>query len=291
MQLVGFILIYPILYLISLLPFRVLYLISDVFYLIIYRVFKYRTKVVRENLRLVFPKKSNEDLFEIEKKFYKHLCDLIFEALKSLTISKKELLKRYQFKNIEILKEIDNTNKSTILMCAHHGNWEWIFILQNYFSTKGYGVYKKLNNKYFDKLIKNIRAKHNTHLISTKETITTLLGDARNNEKFIAGFVADQSPQKSREGHWADFMGIEVPTHTGAEAIAKKLNIPVIFFNVDKVKRGYYEVTFEPISYEPKNEEKFYITETYNKIVEKYVRQTPELYLWTHRRWKHRKKH
>ena len=234
MQFLIYILVYPFLWLISILPFRLLYLFSDFIYLIVYYIVGYRKKVVFENLRLVYPEKSNQDIKDISKKFYHHFCDLIFESIKSLTISDAEMKKRFTFTNVEEVKQYENNQKSVILMCAHYANFEWIFILQTYVNSKGYGVYKPLANKYFDALIKRKRAKYNCYLISTRETIPTLIKAKKDNELTISGFVADQSPKLDKTFYWKEFMDVNVPVHTGAEMLAKKLNSAVVFFGVKK---------------------------------------------------------
>jgi Kdo2-lipid IVA lauroyltransferase/acyltransferase len=290
MQFLIYILVYPFLWLISILPFRLLYLFSDFIYLIVYYIVGYRKKVVFENLRLVYPEKSNQDIKDISKKFYHHFCDLIFESIKSLTISDAEMKKRFTFTNVEEVKQYENNQKSVILMCAHYANFEWIFILQTYVNSKGYGVYKPLANKYFDALIKRKRAKYNSYLISTRETIPTLIKAKKDNELTISGFVADQSPKLDKTFYWKEFMDVNVPVHTGAEMLAKKLNSAVVFFGVKKIKRGFYETTFKTIAANPKDYENYEITDTYLKLVEAQIYEAPEFYFWTHKRWKHRNK-
>lgn len=290
MQLIAYILIYPFLWLISILPFKLLYAFSDCIYILLYHVVGYRKKVVRENINLVFPDKSEAKKKKIIKKFYHHLCDMMVESIKSMTISEAEMKKRYQFKNLDIIHDLEKKNKSIILMCAHYGSWEWIFILQKYVNHKGYAVYKRIRNKYFDKLIKRIRAQYNSYLITTKETIPTLIKAKNNNELTINGFVSDQSPKKDKAFHWNEFMGVNVPIHTGAEMLAKRLDMSVIFFKVKRIKRGYYETTFEMLAENAKDFKDYEITDAFMKRVEDQIYEAPEYYLWTHKRWKHRAK-
>jgi KDO2-lipid IV(A) lauroyltransferase len=290
MQLIAYILIYPLLWLVSILPFKLLYGFSDVLCFFIYRVFGYRKLVVKENLRLVFPEKSEKEISNITSKFYHHLCDMMVEAIKSLTISETEMRKRFTFTNVELINDFEKKQKSIILMCAHYGSWEWIFILQKYVKHKGYAVYKRLANKYFDKLVKRIRAKYNSHLITTKETLNVLSECNENGELTINGFVSDQSPKHHKAFHWNKFMGITVPMYTGAEMIAKKLDMAVVFFSVKRLKRGYYETTFTTISENPREYKDYEITDIFFKMVEKQILEAPQYYLWTHKRWKHRDK-
>ncbi|MBT8245224.1 MAG: lipid A biosynthesis acyltransferase [Winogradskyella sp.] len=290
MQLLAYIIIYPFLWLISILPFRLLYGLSDVLYIFIYKIFGYRKSTVKANLRLVFPKKSEKEINKITSKFYHHLCDMILEAIKSMTISEASMKKRMTFSNIDLIKNLESQQKNIMLMCAHYGSWEWIFILQIYINYKGYAVYKRLSNKYFDKLVKRIRAKYNSHLITTKETYNVLTETQQNGELTINGFVSDQSPKAHKALHWSEFMGIKVPMYVGAETIAKKFDMAVVFFMVKRIKRGYYETTFEIITETPNNHKDFEITDDFFKRVEEQINEAPEYYLWTHKRWKHRDK-
>jgi len=256
----------------------------------IYKIFGYRKSVVLSNLKLVFPDKNDKEIKEIASKFYHHLCDMIMESLKSLSISEEELKARYKFTNIELILDLEQKQKSIILMCAHYGSWEWIFILQKYVNHKGYAIYKRIGNKYFDRLIKRIRAKYDTHLITTKETFDKLSESQKNNELTINGFVSDQSPKYWKALHWNDFMSITVPMYTGAEYMAKEFDMAVVFFKVKRIKRGFYETTFQTLTENPKEYKDFEITDMFFKLVEKQIDQAPEYYLWTHKRWKHRDK-
>lgn len=175
-------------------------------------------------------------------------------------------------------------------MCGHYASWEWIFIIQRFINHKGYAIYKKLANTYFDNLVKRIRAKYNTKLITTKEAIPVLIEAKNKGELTINGFNADQSPRVKKAYHWNEFMGIKVPIHTGAEMLAKKLDMAVVFMKVKKVKRGFYETTFSTICINPKDYKNYEITDIFMKLVEEQIHEAPEYYLWTHKRWKHRNK-
>ena len=288
MQLLAYILIYPILWFVSILPFQLLYAVSDFLYVLMYHVFRYRKQTVKDNLRLVFPEKSDLEIKRITKKFYHHFCDMILESIKSMNISLESMKARYTFKNLDIIKDFEKQNKSIVLMCAHYGSWEWIFILQTYTSHRGYGIYKRLQNKYFDRLIKSIRARYNSYLITTKETFSVLEEAKKNGILSMNGFASDQSPKKDKARHWNEFMGIRVPVHTGAEMMAKKLDMPVVFFAVERKKRGYYEATFQTLAETPTDFKDYEITDKFLKLVETQIHEAPEYYLWTHKRWKHR---
>lgn len=289
MQLLAYILIYPILWIVSMLPFRILYFVSDLLYILMYYVIGYRKKVVTENLNLVFPNKSEAELRIVLKRFYHHLCDMIVESVKSMNISIDSMKSRYKFNNLDIINDYEKQNKSIILMCAHYGSWEWIFILQTYTTHRSYAIYKKLQNKYFDRLVKSIRARYNSYLITTKETFSVMEEARKKGILSMSGFASDQSPKKDKARYWADFMGINVPVHTGAEALAKKLDMPIVFFSVKRMKRGYYEATFQTLADKPKSFKDYDITDKFLKLVEDQIIEAPEYYLWTHNRWKHRK--
>ena len=288
MQFLAYILIYPFLYIISILPFRVLYAFSDFIFLIVYYVIGYRKKTVKYNLRLVFPDKSDKEIKIIAKKFFHHLCDMMFEAIKSITISEAEMQKRYVFTNVEEIHKLEKENRSIVLFMGHYASWEWIFILQTHVNHKGYAVYKRLSNKYFDALVKRIRAKYNSHLITTKETFSILIKAKENNELTFNGFVFDQSPKLNKAVYWQEFMGIEVPVHVGAEILAKRLDMVTLFLKVKKVKRGHYEATFLDINRNAKDYADFELTDLALKRVEEQINEAPEYYFWTHKRWKHR---
>jgi KDO2-lipid IV(A) lauroyltransferase len=288
MQLLIYILVYPFLWILSILPTMVLYRFSNFLFFIVYYLFKYRKKVVRENLRLCFPKKSLHEIKTIEKKFFRHLCDMFVESIKSISISEAEMRERYKFTNIEEVNKIEAANKSILLMCAHYGSWEWIFIIQKYVNTDGYAIYKKIENKYFDQLIRKIRAKYNTNLITNKETFTSMREHKRLGKKGIYGFLSDQSPKLKSAYHWKEFMNIKVPVHTGAEKLAKELDLAIVFFKTKKMKRGYYETTFKTVTLSPNEFEDYQITDLFINYLEDMIHEEPAHYLWTHKRWKHR---
>lgn len=290
MQLIAYIVIYPFLWLISILPFKLLYFFSDILYVLLYRVIGYRKAVVKSNLKLVFPEKTDKEISVITDKFYHHLCDMILEAIKSMTISEAQLKKHFAFSNIELINGLEKKGKSVMLICGHYGSWEWIFILQKFVNSKGYAVYKPLENKYFDKLVRAIRAKFNTDLISNKQIISTLIRSKKNKEFSITGFVSDQNPREDKAYYWAPFMGVKVPMHTGVEALSKRLDMAVVFFSVKRLKRGYYETTFKTITEDPKEFKDYEITDIYFELLEEKIKESPEYYLWTHKRWKHKDK-
>lgn len=290
MQFLIFIIAYPFLWFISILPFPIFYGLSDVVNFLVYHVFGYRKKTVRENLAMALPNLSDAERLVIEKKSYRHLCDMFMETAKTMTISSKEMNKRFVITNVEVIKEYEQKQKSIILLASHYASWEWLLTINQKISFQGVGVYKKINNKYFDKLIKDIRSKYNTKLILTNKTIPYMAQNQKDGVLAVYGLASDQSPAANKIFHWDTFMGIDVPVHTGAEMLAKKHNLNVIYAKVKKVKRGYYEATLIPLTDNPNSVPDYEITHAYLQEVEKQIHEAPEFYFWTHRRWKHRDK-
>jgi KDO2-lipid IV(A) lauroyltransferase len=289
MQFLLYILAYPLLWLISILPFRLLYVLSDIIYGIVYHIIGYRKKTVRENLALAFPDLSEKERRTIEKKSFRHMCDMFLEMIKTMTISEAEMNRRFQITNLGVIHNLEKKNKSIALMCAHYASYEWVISMNNKVDFEGFAIYKRINNRYFDKLIRDIRSKFKATLITTKETIPTIRENNKNHKLGIYGFASDQSPKLSSVFHWNNFMGIEVPVHTGAEMLAKKYDMNVVFLKVKKIKRGFYEASFESIFENVKEIPNYGITDEFLKLVEKQINEAPEFYLWTHKRWKHRR--
>ncbi len=290
MQLLAYLLIYPFLWIISILPFPLLYLFSDFIYVVVYYVIGYRKKTVTANLKLAFPEKTEYELKQIEKKFYKHLCDIFLEMIKTLSISKAQLEKRFIVKNPEEIKRLEALNKSIMVMYGHYASYEWTVAIDNLTTYKGVGIYKKIANPYFDKLVHKIRSKFNTTLISSKKAIPEIITYTKNDIKAIYGFLSDQSPKPKNSKHWVTFMGNKVPCFIGAESIAKKLDFSVSYLNITKVKRGFYEAKFVNISDSPSTIENYKITDCFYQHLEAQIKAEPAYYLWTHKRWKHTEK-
>lgn len=289
MQLLLYIIVYPILWFISILPFRLLYFFSDCVFVVIYHIIGYRKKTVQENLQLALPYLSINERLLIEKKSYRHLCDMFLEMIKTMTISREEMEKRFKFTNIDLYRDFEKKEKSIALMVAHYASYEWIISMNQHIAFEGYAIYKRLNNRYFDKLVRDIRSKFKATLITTKETAPTIEKNYINKKLGVYGFASDQSPIIHAAFHWNKFMGIEVPVHTGAEMLSKKFDMNILFLKTKKVKRGYYESSFEILSENPKEIPDYQITDDFISRVEKQIYEAPEFYLWTHNRWKHKK--
>lgn len=289
MQLLIFLIVYPIIWLISILPFKILYFISDITYFVVYKLIRYRKSTVRSNIALALPHLTVKERIAVESKFYHHFCDSFFEMAKTMTISRKEMERRFVFTNLELYQELEKEGKSIALMCAHYASYEWLISMNMHIDFQGFGIYKKLRNDYLDNLVRNIRSRFKATLIDTKESINIMADNKRKEILGVYGFAADQSPKIYKTFHWSKFMGHEVPVHTGAEMLAKKMDMNMIFVKICKVKRGFYEATFISLSDNPREEPNYKITDDYLKLVENQIKEAPEFYLWTHKRWKHKR--
>lgn len=287
MQLLIYILVFPIIWLLSILPFRVLYFFSDIIFILVYRVVRYRRKVVYKNIKIVFPEKTKKEIKRIEKKFYHHFIDIFVEMIKFFTISRKELDKRYVYKNIEIFDDLHKEQKSVIILASHHANWEWIVGLNPSSKFNRYAVYQKIENKYVDNAIKKSRGRFGAILTLTYKTKQLVAYNYKNKIMSIYGLASDQAPSLRESTYWNYFFGMYVPIHTGAEVLLKKYDLNAVFASTKKIKRGYYETTFTKMDVEDLKNKKFALTNTYIKMLEEQIRQQPEYYFWTHRRFKH----
>lgn len=289
MQLLLFVVFYPALWLVSKLPFRLLYGFSDVVFLVVYHVAGYRKRTVRKNLSLAFPEKTPAERRAIERKFYRHLCDMFLEMIKTMSISEKEIGARFRITNLDAYLDLERKGKSIALLCAHYASYEWVISLNRHISFKGYAIYKRIANRHFDKLVRDIRSRFKAYLITTKETIPTIQENQANGVLGLYGFASDQSPKASKIFHWGMFMGIESPIITGAEMLSKRFDMNVMFLKVCKVKRGFYEATFVQSFENPREVPDYQISDAFMRCVEQQIREAPEFYLWTHKRWKTKK--
>ncbi|MBA6155455.1 lipid A biosynthesis acyltransferase [Tenacibaculum sp. S7007] len=291
MKFLTFAIVYPIIWLISRLPMRVLYIFSDFFFFILYYIVGYRKKVVEKNLTMVFPEKNSQEIKKLQKKFFKHFVDLIFESIKSFTISEKEILKRYTYKNPELINNLSKQGKSIALVGAHQANWEWSITLPLVLDIPVFGAYTKLKNKYFEKKVKESRTKFGVIGYKTTETVKGIHKNYINKIQGLYILLSDQSPRLGKTHYWSKFLGVKVPIHTGAEMLAKKYDLAVVNYAVKKIKRGYFETEFELITDSPKEFDNYLITDKYLEITERNIKAQPECYLWTHNRFKHRNKY
>ena len=285
-----FYLAYPIIWLFSKLPFRVLYVISDVIYLLFFYIIGYRKKVVLNNLKLVYPTKSDKELKQIQKRFFRHFVDTLIEGIKAITISEASIKKRYTYKNIEAINKLYNEGKSIILVGAHYGNWEWVVGMPLHTKIDCYTSYTKIQNKNFENLIKDSRSKFGMKCLKSTEIIKGIVKNVKQQKQGLYLLVSDQSPQIQKNQYWTEFLNVKVPIFSGAEMISKKFDFAVVNMNTTKVKRGYYETDFKLISDSPKELAKNEITDTYLRLTEEHIYKEPNYYLWSHKRFKHKDK-
>jgi len=258
-------------------------------YLIVYRGFGYRKKVVLENLKKSFPEKSEEEINLICKRFYHYLCDFMVETFKILTISKKGIVKHCRFHpdSLALFNRLAEEKKSAIMVMGHVGNWEWAghpFTLLC--KQQLYVLYHPVKNKYFDKLMLDMRSRFGTKMLTMRSAYKEMV--AHRNELTVTVFIADQTPQPDG-AYWTTFLNQDTPVFKGTETIAKKLNMPVVYSYIRRVKRGYYEMASEMLVEDPAAMADGEISELHTRRLEQDIKANPEIWLWTHRRWKHKR--
>ncbi len=270
---------------VSLLPFPVLYAFSDILYYIIYYVMGLRKKVVRGNLAKSFPEKSLAEIKSIEKKFYKHLSDISLESFKLFSISEKQLRKRFVKRNPELMNLFYEQGKNVIVVGSHYNNWEMAgtsFCFDIKHTTLG--IYSPFSNKFFNKKTVNSRSKFGAVLVPMN-LVKRYMVQYRN--QFTATvFGLDQNPSSHKNIYWISFLNQETPWFMGAELFARKYNYPVIYAHFIKVKRGYFEMEFEVLEKDPASTKEGELTEKYVRCLERIIREQPEYWLWSHKRWK-----
>lgn len=285
----GFYFFYGINWIITLLPLPVLYIISDFLYLLLYYFPSYRRKVVSTNLKNAFPEKSDAELKSIEKKFYKHLADLFIETLKLTHMSEEQLMNRCTISNPEIMDNLLSEGRDTIAVLGHYNNWEWLIIIPKYTKYKFTSIYKPLQNKHFDGFMNKLRMQYGTFLVPMSFIIKDIINDRKNNIKTFSAFIADQTPAITEIKYWTTFLNQDTPVYLGAEKVASRYDMAVVFFNLQKIKRGYYNLNIELLFDHTSGLPEYLITETHVKRLEKIIREKPEYWIWSHRRWKHKK--
>jgi KDO2-lipid IV(A) lauroyltransferase len=262
-----------------------LYLVSDVLYLIIGKLLKYRKPLITKNLKNSFPKKSENEIKIIRRYFYKHFSDLIVESLKGFTISEKGINKKIKLKNTELLNEMAKKKQNIILIGGHYNNWEMSAQkMPLECEHELFAIYKPLSNKFFDKKMKESREKFGLRMIPMKKTKNYFHTENENPRAIIFG--SDQSPSNTKNAHWIKFLNQESGFLFGAEKYAKEFNWPVVFVSIQKIKRGTYEVSFQLITDQPKNEPNGKIINDFANLLEADINQNPPYWLWTHNRWK-----
>jgi KDO2-lipid IV(A) lauroyltransferase len=279
----------PFLYLISALPFRVLYAFSWFVYIILYYVAGYRKTIIRNNLRNSFPKKSDAEINALMKKFYRYFCDLFIETFKTLTISQKKMIARCQLspQSFQLFEKYANENKSLIIVMGHFGNWEWA---GNTFSLlckhQLYVIYHPLRNTYFNNLIIKMRTRFGTKLIPMRDTFKEMIKNR--NELNVTAFIADQTPAPEN-AYWTTFLNQDTPVFRGTGKIAQKISYPIIYVSVKLTSRGKYMIHAETLCENPAALTEDEISEIHTRRLERDIIEQPEIWLWSHRRWKHKR--
>ncbi len=286
MSAISFYLSLPFLIFFSVLPFRVLYILSDLLFPVIYYLVGYRKKVVFDNISNAFPEKTEEEVELLAKKFYRHFLDVVFEILKMRTISPKKLNKRIRYSNPELLEKYYAENKGVIGMSAHYNNWEWTSACSVWGPHQAVVIYKPLSNKYFDRYMKVSRERHGVKMVPMRETLRQVVKDQKEGNLVLYGLISDQSPVWEEVQYWSLLMNQHTAFITGAEKLAVKTGQPAVYFSMRKIKRGRYIIDLIPLSEDPANTSKNEITEKFVRTMEDLLRKNPEFWLWTHRRWK-----
>ena len=280
----ALVVVYPL----SLLPFAILYLVSDFIFVLVYYVFRYRRSVVDTNLLHAFPAMNDIERKEVAKRFYGNFCDIIVENIKFITISPAEVKKRLLVINSEPLNAYFDKGQSVLTTLGHCGNWEMAGLAASYeLKHHSIAIYRPLSNPYFDKLVTNIRARFGLELVAHTKTrqILSQLHKSTN----VYHFITDQVPTKVETAYWTKFLNQDTPIYMGAEKVAKMTNMPVFFLKILRTKRGYYSLEMQLVATYPSKCADYEITEKHTKLLEENIQAQPDNWLWSHRRWKHKR--
>lgn len=282
------ILVYPWLWLISKLPFPILYGFSSFIAFLLYRVVGYRKAIVRTNLANSFPEKSIAELMSIEKKFYSHLADLMVETIKGMTMTEAEIRERVILQNVDELERLKNNRQSCVVVMSHCGNWEWVCIgAQMITPLHAQCVYKKLKNKNWDNWFFKLRSRFGTEPFPMEKTLRVMIQHAHT--PCATALIGDQNPSNTNNVHWTRFLNQDTCFMNGSEKISKKLDQAVYYMTVEKRKRGHYECKVSLLCAEPNATKDGEITEMIARATEAEISKQPENWLWSHRRWKHKR--
>jgi KDO2-lipid IV(A) lauroyltransferase len=288
MSALGYYLALPFIYGISLLPFPLLYILSDILRFLLFTVIGYRRNVILTNLRNSFPEKTEVEIKRIAHDFHQGFCDLVVETLKTLTISPGTVRERVEFIGTDVLREHGAKKQSIIIVLGHFGNWE--LAGARYSAEPGlpqlYVIYHPLQNPHFDRLMHRMRTRHGTKLYTMRETSKAMLRDRHLNT--ATAFIADQTPSPER-AIWMTFLNQDTPVFQGTEALSRKLGYPVVYISITRPRRGHYRMAVETLVDDPASTGEGEITMIHTKRLERDIRNYPDLWLWTHRRWKHRR--
>lgn len=267
-----------------------LYRLSDLLFVFVYFVFGYRKKVVFKNLQNAFPEKSAQERRKIAIKFYQHFCDLIVESVKIFSISEKEVRKRFKFHNPESLQPYFDAGKSVIFVMGHYGNWEMsaaaVGLAIPHIPA---GIYQPLSNSFFDRKIRESRCKRRTEVIHRKYVTETFVENDKIKKLMAVFFIADQAPKNTKKAYWVDFMNQDTAYAFGGDHYARKFDQPVFYGKIWKPRRGHYEAEFVHLTDDANSKPKGWVIEEYSRRLETQIKEKPEHWLWTHKRWKHKK--
>lgn len=279
-----------LLYLLSLLPMRLLYLLSDGLFFPLFHIVKYRRKVVEKQLDECFPEKSMQERRAIERQFYHFFCDYLVEVIKLFSISKKEMMRRMKFVGIEQVREELKDKKFCFLYLGHYCNWEYIASLSYWLPEIHCGqIYHRIYNQAFDELFLKLRGQFGGESILMKDTLRRILTLRNQEKKVMIGFIADQLPKWENMHHWTTFLNHDTSFFIGAERIAKQVDAALYYVDVERVKRGYYQVRFRLMTLHPKEFPDYELTDQYARLLEESICRQPAYWLWTHKRWKRTK--
>jgi len=286
---IGFYIFYAFNYVITLLPLRVLYLFSDIIFAVLFYFPSYRREVVATNLKNAFPEKDKAELDRISRKYYRHLADLFVETLKVTHMSSREISRRFRFRDMTLIDRLYGEGRDIVAVCSHYNNWEWLSSMPLFTRYTSMTIYKPLKNKYFDRLMCDLRSKYGVVPAPMQSILREMIKRRKTGELTVSAFIADQTPPPDEHTYWTGFLNQETGFFTGPEKVAVKLDMAVIFVHIIKVRRGYYEVETSLISESPKNEAPHAITEMHVRKLEEIIKEQPEFWLWSHRRWKHKR--
>jgi len=285
----GWIIFYFVIKPLSLLPLRILYFFSDLFYYFIYYLAAYRKKVVFLNLTRSFPDKTQREIRIIAKKSYHHLCDLIVESIRLFSMPRAELLARNKFVNPGLLDEFYEQGRSIIIVAGHYDNWEMFAHSCNLqMKHQAVGIYTPLSNQFFEKKFSASRSRFGVVLLP-KAGVKEYFAAHRDQVKAVV-FGTDQSPSlASKRVYWMNFLNQDTAVMFGSEKYAREYNYPVIFARVLRSARGYFNISFELLEENPAAAPYGSITEGHTRLLEKQIMAKPEYWLWTHKRWKRKR--
>lgn len=285
MEFLVYLLFRAFIFLFRIIPFAILYVISDGIYYLLYSLAGYRKKVVLQNLRNSFPEKSEDEIRRIARKFYHYLCDVLVESMKAFSMKEEDVVKRYEYENTGFLVDLYREGRSAICVGGHYNNWEWAGIASGtQLKHRPVGFYKPLSNKKVDDFVRKTRVRGRSLLVSITNTTAVFQKDY--GEPALFYMVADQSPSSVRLAYWMQFMNHDTAVLHGPEKYARVHNLPVVFVYPQKIKRGYYKVKFIMLVEDPSKTSTGEITRIYMNTLEKIIREKPEYYLWSHKRWK-----